>query len=285
MRKHAQQDDYRHSMSQIAQHLPSLQQAAHRSSPVRMSLAPVTCAVLLTVFIVLYVSDRPIYFTTLNALHEHPYTTPFLDTRFVTAQAECWARGIDVYAYNPCDPLGRTHDYSPLWLRLSFLARSDSWTPLFGLVIDLLFIVALFVMPWECANLFSRLVIIGAAGSYDTVFAAERGNTDLLMFAGSVLFWRLLCGSAMARSAGYLVVLVIGLLKSLLRNCWRRADGRMGKVRNEARSRLMRLSASFSRLVLWPFPCGEQSPGVACAGCARRRRAATRRGSGRARAC
>ena len=176
-------------------------------------LVPFLAAASFAVFALLYATDRPAYFAILNAVHVHPFPRPFLDARFVTAQVECWRRGVDVYATNPCDPLGRTLDYSPLWLRLPFLARSDRWTPVFGLAVDGAFLVALFRMPWDLRGLFGPVVAIGAVMSWATTFALERGNTDLLMFAAAVLFAHLAIRSAPARGAGYALVLCVGALK------------------------------------------------------------------------
>ncbi len=176
-------------------------------------LVPGLAAMLFAVFIVLYVNGSPSYFLILNAIKAHPFSTPFLDTRFVTAQAECWQRGVDVYATNPCDPLGRLQDYSPLWLRLRFLARPDSWTPVFGLGVALVFFAALFAMPWRLPGGFDGAVSVLSVVSWSTAFAVERGNTDLLMFAAAVAFAHLLTRSAWARSAGYALVLGAGLLK------------------------------------------------------------------------
>ena len=171
---------------------------------------PGLAAALLAAFVVLYLSDRPTYFLVLNAINERPFHTPFLDTRFVTAQVECWQRGIDVYAQNPCDPLGRTQDYSPLWLRMHALGRGDGWTPVFGLATDLLFVGSLFLIPWRRE---SAVVAVLAVVSWATVFGLERGNTDLLIFAACVLFAHLRVRSAAARCVGYALVLGVGLLK------------------------------------------------------------------------
>ncbi len=179
----------------------------------RRHLVPGLATLSFAVFALLYAIDRPIYFGILNAVHVHPFPRPFLDTRFVTAQVECWQRSVDVYARNPCDPLGRTLDYSPLWLRLPFLARSDSWTPVFGLAIDGAFLVALFQMPWKQQGPFGFVVAGGAVVSWATMLAMERGNTDLLMFATAVLFAHLAMRSAPLRCAGYALVLCAGLLK------------------------------------------------------------------------
>ena len=176
-------------------------------------LVPVLATAAFAAFALLFATDRSLYFAILNAIHVHPFAHPFLDTRFVTAQVECWQRGIDVYVRNPCDPLGRTLDYSPLWLRLPFLGRSAAWTPLFGLAIDLAFLLALFRMPWALGGAFDLVVAMGAVLAWATIFAAERGNTDLLMFAAAVWFAHLMRGSARARTAGYALVLAVGLLK------------------------------------------------------------------------
>ena len=186
---------------------------ADRPDVMRRHLVPALATVSFAVFAILYAIDRPLYFAILNAIHVHPFPRPFLDTRFVTAQVECWSRGVDVYVRNPCDPLGRTLDYSPLWLRLPFLARSDGWTPVFGLAIDLAFLLALFRMPWELNGAFGFVVTVGAVMSWATIYAMERGNTDLLMFAAAVLFAHLAMRSAPARCAGYALVLCVGLLK------------------------------------------------------------------------
>ena len=120
-------------------------------------------------------------------------------------------------------------------------------------------------------------VLSSVAGDSTTVTTVTASNSAGLGFAGGAL--TLGTGSAAD------IKTAITAVKSLLRDCRRRGDEWVGKVQDEARGRLMRLSASFSQPIPWPFPCGGQSPGVACAGYARRRRAAIRRGSGRARAC
>ncbi len=174
---------------------------------------PALATVSFLAFALVHAIDRPVYFAVLRSIHVHPFPRPFLDARFVTAQVECWSRGVDVYVRNPCDPLGRTLDYSPLWLRLPFLARSDGATPVFGLAIDLAFLAALFGLPWRLAGPFDAVVAVGAVMSWATIFAMERGNTDLLMFAAAVLFAHLSTRSAPARIAGYALILCVGLLK------------------------------------------------------------------------
>ena len=176
-------------------------------------LVPLAAAFLLALFTILYSCDRPLYFALLDAIHEHPFRFPFLDTRFVTAQVQCWHRGIDVYATNPCDPLGRTQDYSPLWLRLPFLGLANGWTPVLGVSLALLFVGTLFLLPLALAGVFEGVVTFGSVLSLSTIFAVERGNTDLLMFAAAAVFAHLLTRSAALRGFGYALVLGAGLLK------------------------------------------------------------------------
>ena len=189
---------------------------SHAQSPLRVmrrAVAPAAAALLLALFTALHECDRPLYFAVLDAIGEHPFRFPFLDTRFVTAQVQCWHAGIDVYAANPCDPLGRTQDYSPLWLRLPFLALGPGWTPVLGLGLALLFVGSLLLLPLDLSGAFGSFVTLASVLSLSTIFAIERGNTDLLMFAAAALFAHLLTRGAALRSVGYALVLGVGLLK------------------------------------------------------------------------
>ena len=120
---------------------------------------------------------------------------PFVDTRFVLAQLECWRRGIDVYSVNPCDPLGRLQDYSPLWLRLDFIPADPAWVMPFGLALDLMFLAALFALPLPRLDRAGRTVMSLAMVSTASIFAMERGNIDLLVFALCVVVGHLLSRS------------------------------------------------------------------------------------------
>ncbi|MBV9736516.1 MAG: hypothetical protein JO209_11480 [Acidisphaera sp.] len=142
---------------------------------------------------------------------EQPFGYPFLDTQFVLAQIDCWRRGIDVYVVNPCDALGRLHDYSPLWLRLP-LPTGLGWSDRFGLLVDLGFLLSLFFLPRPATRLDGAL-LLAATLSQVTAFGLERGNTDLLIFALAVAAGRLWLRAPALRAAGYAVVFGAGLLK------------------------------------------------------------------------
>lgn len=140
-----------------------------------------------------------------------PVDHPFLDLRYIFAGVECWAKGIDVYIANPCDPLGRPHGYSPLWLRFAFLP-GQQWTTVAGLIVDGLFVLALaaFPPPQRWRELPIRLLAIL---SPPVVFALQRANVDVIMFLmllGAAGLWVRLLPQ---RIAGYALILAAGLLK------------------------------------------------------------------------
>ncbi|MDE1930225.1 MAG: hypothetical protein KGI43_01570 [Alphaproteobacteria bacterium] len=162
--------------------------------------------------VLLYTGRSPAVRTIMNfwAIHP-PVDHPFLDLRYIFAGAECWAKGIDVYIANPCDPLGRPHGYSPLWLRFAFLP-GQQWTTVAGLVVDGLFVLALAALPplqrW-CELPIRLLAIL----SPPVIFALQRANVDVIMFLmllGAAGLWVRLLPH---RIAGYALILAAGLLK------------------------------------------------------------------------
>ncbi len=182
---------------------------------------PLAAVAVFAAFVALFLWDRPAYEALLRAVGVHWVHAggdmtggrPFIDTRFVLAQLECWRRGIDVYSVNPCDPLGRLQDYSPLWLRLDFIPASSACAVPFGLALDVLFLAALFALPLPRFRVIDHAVLSLTMVSTASIFALERGNTDLLIFAMCVIAARLLLRSLPWRVAGYGVILAAAALK------------------------------------------------------------------------
>jgi hypothetical protein len=153
-----------------------------------------------------------------------PFAFPFLDTHAVLSAIECHRRGIDVYAANPCDALGRFHVYSPLWLHLSALPIDTTWTNTLGLTLDLGFLASLTLLPPPARP--SGIVILAAAVvSPASIFALERGNNDLLIFILATLTGCLILRSQWTRLLGYACIVVAAALKfypvTLLVLAWR----------------------------------------------------------------
>src|SRR5207249_3251609 len=92
----------------------------------------------------LYRLDNQLYIIVIRffAVPIQPKKYPFIDLEYIFASVDCWQRGIDVYLRDPCDTLGRLYAYSPLLLRAAFLP-SIAWTNVFGVGMDMLFLLTL----------------------------------------------------------------------------------------------------------------------------------------------
>ena len=137
---------------------------------------------------------------------------PFLDTEAILSPVRCRRLGVDIFQVNPCDPLGRLFDYSPLWLAAARLPVSTAWTAPVGLSFDLLFLFSLLLLP-TTRSLQEALAVGLAAISPSAAFALERGNCELLIFVlcavAAALFWR----KARVSRIGYCFVLLAALIK------------------------------------------------------------------------
>jgi len=140
------------------------------------------------------------------------FAFPFLDTHAILAAVECHRLGIDVYAVNPCDVLGRLHVYAPLWLHLGVLPVSTAWTNPVGFVLDLSFLVSLLLLP-PARGPVGTLIIAAAVVSPAVAFALERGNNDLLIFLLAMLAGRLALRSSLLRLLGHAIVVLAAALK------------------------------------------------------------------------
>src|ERR1700761_7754635 len=68
-----------------------------------------------------------LYYRIIAAWGVDPHNSPFLDTDTILSAVRCRQAGVDVYATNPCDPLGRVYDYSPLWLVIAYVPGLGRW--------------------------------------------------------------------------------------------------------------------------------------------------------------
>ena len=175
-------------------------------------MLPAVGLFILAAFGAVYLVNRATYLRLIDLWSFEPFRYPFLDTEYVTGLVSCWRKGVDVYITNPCDAIGRLNDYSPLWLRMSFLAGGRKWATALGLAQDCLFVLSLGLLPPVRGRLTTTLLLL-AIISPATVFALERGNIDLLMFVlvigGSVCLER----SFLVRACGYAAFLCAALLK------------------------------------------------------------------------
>jgi hypothetical protein len=154
----------------------------------------------------------PVYWRILQNWGVEAWPTPFLDTDTVLSAVRCLRRGVDVFAANPCDPLRRVYDYSPLWLLLAKLPFTEAWTRPAGLVVDAAFLLSLLLLPGGRDRRAAVMIGLGAVSSA-AVFAVERGNNDLVLFVLGALAATLTLRSPLLRACGYGCALLAGLLK------------------------------------------------------------------------
>jgi len=175
-------------------------------------LLPALALSLLACVVALYMVAPPVYLAVLQATIFDPAPTPFIDLEYLLTNATCWQQGIDVYAVNPCDPLGRPMAYSPLWLRMGFLAIDRAWSQPLGLGLAIAYCLSLGLLPptrrWRDS------VYIGLAGvSSQAVFGLERGNADIAIYLGALAAGMTAHRGVAARMGGYAALLFVGLLK------------------------------------------------------------------------
>lgn len=202
----------------IAQPDAASPQAAHvtvlaRATASRLIISA-TGVALLGIFCWLYLAASPQYIRILTILTTNPFPHPFIDWEWIPSAIDCWHRGIDVYIDNACyEPVlhGR-HSYSPLWLRMTFLPYGKSWVAPFGLGLCLVFFAALTALP-PPRRVAAFCITLLATFSSMTIFALERGNVDLLMFALAIAGVHCWFGDLRLRLFGYGIFAFAGLLK------------------------------------------------------------------------
>jgi hypothetical protein len=174
-------------------------------------LLPVVGLVALGAFVCLYLADPALYLKIIDLWRPRAGLHPFYDSD-IGAQISCWQRGVDVYAADPCDMLGRPFGYSPFWLRLWFLPSSLKYTSILGISQAIIFLLSLAVLP-PARDAKAGIVMLLALLSPATIFGVERSNPDLFMFVLAVVTVLSLEWSLPFRIGGYAAALLGGSLK------------------------------------------------------------------------
>lgn len=122
--------------------------------------------------------NHDLYFSLMQYLHTDPYKVPFIDMEGPLSWAECHRLGYDVIAVNPCDPMNRPLNYSPLLLYLPLKVGDNVW---FSLLWNGAFLLALpaVLRPRGRGEFWVSLF---ACLSTALVFAVERANPDIVEF-------------------------------------------------------------------------------------------------------
>lgn len=152
------------------------------------------------------------YAAALHLMGAHFSDTPFMDVQGELAAIECHRRGFDVFVNNPCDVLGRSFNYSPVWLLGSHLPVDTSWTLAIGSGLDLVFLISLVLLP-AARTTAGLLTVIAATLSNSLFVALEQANFDLLMFVLVLLAGLAAMQKSWGRIAAYPLIACAALLK------------------------------------------------------------------------
>jgi hypothetical protein len=167
----------------VARHLPAKIQSASAISNVDKTK--------LAMLVMLWLIPASIFLCTLkfgwvstwSALGVPSFTPAFLDLRVISSGLFTMQHGGDPLVANPFDPLGRALNYPRIWLVLfAFLHISDRAVPALGIFFCVLFLGCISKMIVELDRTVAALILLSTI-SLASLFAFERGNTDLLIFA------------------------------------------------------------------------------------------------------
>jgi hypothetical protein len=175
---------------------------------------PAIGLVLFGLLAILYVDHPYRYQKVMTAIIKLPVSRPFVDWEWIPSAVKCWIEGVDVYVNNTCYTVWPNlgFNYSPLWLRVTFLRFADGRTNLFGVTIGVLFFLSLALLPPPRTKLDFGIRLLATMSSA-TALAVERANTDLIVFLMiTVSVWAFALWLPF-RAAGYSLITLAGLLK------------------------------------------------------------------------
>ena len=155
-----------------------------------------------------------VYMILLSIMIKLPAPHPFTDWEWIPSSVRCWAEGVDVYVNNTCFKSGDNlaFNYSPLWLRLSFLGLMEKWVNVTAIGFCLLFFLSPAIYD-QLRNRRTQEIAILTMLSSGTILGVERGNADILLFLIIVVALMAMQLKSMTRFIGYGLLIFAGLLK------------------------------------------------------------------------
>ncbi len=163
-------------ISQVVPRVPSLPRIRTKGSYI------VLLTMLGCFFLLLFTTLSPQNYPLWHHLGVPSLSPAFADARTLTVALESRLEGDRIWEPNARDPWQRAFNYPRVWLLLGPLGINQSHTNIIGLSLALIFFLCL----WRLARglslkegLYFSLLLFSPV----TMFAVERGNTDLLMFA------------------------------------------------------------------------------------------------------
>jgi hypothetical protein len=175
---------------------------------------PIAGLLSLAVIAVIYFRFPAFYALVAKIMILLPGQKIFADWESVLWSIKCWSDGANVYVANACSPptLGPGFNYSPLWLRLSFLGPAVNWKSETAIPIIILFYLSLATLP-PAKTLRDQAILLFATLSSAIFLGLERANVDLILFLFVVVALNLRVLTLPFRLAGYALLIFAGLLK------------------------------------------------------------------------
>ncbi len=161
----------------------------------------------------LYVIQPHAYQSIMEALIRFPGPHPFADWDWLQSNIRCWAQGADAYN-RTCFAVWPDvlFDYSPLWLRASFIPTETEWLIPIALSMNALFLLSLALLPSPGTKTGFLLTLLATLSSA-TALGLERANADVAMFLLVIVGVSLCTLRLPFRLVGYALLTVAGLLK------------------------------------------------------------------------
>jgi hypothetical protein len=168
----------------------------------------------LLLVVMLYVFAPTLYGYLMAAMIKVPAPHPFTDFEWVPSAVLCWSRGVDVYLNNTCyfEHVGLGFNYSPLWLRLSFLKTLGPWTNPLAILLCVLFLVSPAILP-VVRSAHGQALLLLTTLSCATFLAMERANMDLVIYLIVLCAVLLTRHNLPVRITGYGLIIFAALLK------------------------------------------------------------------------
>lgn len=112
------------------------------------------------------------------------YLPPFLDLRSITSGLKTVRQGGDPLLANPYDPLHRTMNYPRIWLHLfTWMGINDRNLWMVGVLFCVLYLIAVSWFVLNSERAVDAVIFLLTGLGLAPLFAIERGNSDLLIFA------------------------------------------------------------------------------------------------------
>ena len=136
--------------------------------------------------------------------------TPFLDLRSVPAGIRTLDQGGDPLVANPADALQRPLNYPRIWLyAFSLLRINEQNLSIVGLLFAFLYLLCVSKLILAAKATWELVILLISSLSIAPLFALERGNTDLLVFA--LVFAGAILSRASERAGAFLIAVLLKL--------------------------------------------------------------------------